>query len=212
MNQRTYILLLLLLGIVLFGLSIFLQDRLEGFIISLSEFADENPILSAQLFILFASLSILLGPFSSIPLVPPAIVIWGPFLTLLFLITGWLFGNSMAYVIGHYYGYTLIKKILGEKKVNLWIDKIENYLNFWFLFLFRLATPSETGYIFGLIRYDFGKYLIISILAETPFALAAVYGSNALLDSAFGSYLNYAWVWVFIVIIAYVLIRNKHER
>ena len=205
-RKTIYVLLLALLIVALFGSSVFLQDILQEFTATLTQFESQNPFLSAVIFIGLAIFSILLGPFTSIPLVPPAIVIWGVPTTLFFLVGGWLIGNSLAYFIGRSYGLTLVSKIVGEKKIDDWMNKIQGYLNFWLLLLFRFSTPSETGYAFGLIRYDFAKYILISFLAELPYGLLAVYASEALVSSDFRAYLNYGWAWVFAFIFGYILI------
>src|SRR3989338_11317244 len=51
--------------------------------------------------------------------------------------------------------------------------------------VFRLIMPAETGYIFGLIRYNFLRYCIVMFIAELPFAFFGVWVSDAFVDQHF---------------------------
>jgi uncharacterized membrane protein YdjX (TVP38/TMEM64 family) len=47
---------------------------------------------------------------------------------------------------------------------------------FGLILLFQLGLPSEIpGYVLGLARYSFGKYLLALALAELPYTIATVY-------------------------------------
>ena len=51
------------------------------------------------------------------------------------------------------------------------------------MLLFRLASPAEMpGYVLGAVRYGFVKYFLATFIAEFPFAVIAVYASEALID------------------------------
>jgi uncharacterized membrane protein YdjX (TVP38/TMEM64 family) len=55
--------------------------------------------------------------------------------------------------------------------------------SFGLVLLFQMAVPSEIpGYLLGLLRYHFGKYLAALALAELPYALATVYISSGFIE------------------------------
>lgn len=203
-----YILLLVLILVVLFQSSVFLQEVLRDYTDSLIGFEKTNPLLAVALFVIFAVLSVLIGPFSSFPLIPPAIAIWGLPATFGLLYLGWLIGNTAAYLIGRYFGRPLVNTVVGEIKVNNWIRSIEKKLSFAVLLLFRLATPAETGYAFGIIKYAYEKYLLICLIAELPFAILAVYASEAFSRSNISTLFGLIWVWVMVIILAFYFFRK----
>jgi len=212
-NKRIfYTVVLLLFLALLFQSSIFLQEILREFTGSLIGFEEFNPRSAMILFVLFASLSVLAGPFSSFPLVPPAVLIWGLPMTLVLLYLGWLMGNCIAYFIGRFFGRFLVDKIVGEAKVGNWINSLKAKLTFFYLLLFRIATPSETGYAFGVIHYDFAKYLIISMLAELPFVLLMVYAGEAFTRSSTYALISLVWIWAIIIFLALYFFRKASKR
>jgi len=73
--------------------------------------------------------------------------------------------------------------IVGRQKIEKWILKLESRMTFLLLLLFRLATPSETGYLFGIFRYNFWKYLLITFLSELPITFLIVYTSDAFVQN-----------------------------
>ena len=85
-------------------------------------------------------------------------------------------------------------------------------MTFPLLLLFRLAMPSETGYVFGLFRYDFCRYLLITFLAELPFAILIVYGSDAFIQTNWWSFAILFLVGVAIIALAYRLFIRRFEE
>ncbi len=211
-KKPVYLILLVLLIAAAFGSSAFLQDYLSALTDFLQEFQNQNPFVAALMFILFASLAVLLGPFSSVPLIPSAVVIWGPILTFIFLLSGWLIGNTLAYLIGRHYGLMLVTKIIGEKEVNSWINSIGKKISFFWLLLFRFVTPSETGYAFGLIKYDFKKYFLITISAEIPFGIIAIYASGEVAENGIRSLLNLSWLWAILIVAAMLTTHHLNQE
>jgi uncharacterized membrane protein YdjX (TVP38/TMEM64 family) len=60
------------------------------------------------------------------------------------------------------------------------IERYENLIPrrapFGFILLLQLALPSEVpGYLLGLMRYDFWRYVVALALAELPYAVVTVY-------------------------------------
>lgn len=173
----------ILLLALIFWSSISLQKMFYDSIGAISAFIENYKFFGIFIFILLAALSAMLSPFSSIPLVPIAIMVFGNILTAVFLIGGWLLGDIAAYFISSRAGYPLLKKLISLEKVEYYKRKIPEQSQFWMVFAFRLSLPAEiAGYTLGIIRYNFSKYVLASFLAEIPFALIAVYSSKALVD------------------------------
>lgn len=183
-RRHKYIILLVVLIAVLFGAAALFQDVFRSLTGALVEYEEAHPFLGAFLFIALGAASVMLGPFTSAPIVPFAVAVWGTPVTLGLLLVGWLLGNSIAYVIGFYLGYPIVKKIVSEPKLKKWSGFISREVHIGALLLFRLAIPSEVGYVFGVLRYEFLKYLFIVFVAELPFALIVIYAGEAIIDSS----------------------------
>ena len=168
---------------VLFSSSIYLQNLMFGGIGAFQEFALENPLLSALSFVALAGLSVLIGPFSSVPLVPFALEAWGIVWTMLLIFIGWMIGDCVSYAIGRYAGKPTVSFFVGRERLERWISALAPRMKFSLLLLFRLAMPAETGYLFGLLAYDFWNYLLIVIIAETPLVGIIVFAGDAFLVS-----------------------------
>lgn len=143
-------------------------------------YVEENKILGVAIFIALAAFSAILSPFSSVPLVPIAVMIWGSFFTFIMLFSGWLIGDVSAYLIGRFASYSLIKRLTVFEKIEHYKSQVSGKMEFWLVLLFRFAAPSEAaGYVLGVLRIYFGKYFLATFLAELPFALITVYASEA---------------------------------
>lgn len=175
--------LLILAAAFLFWSSISIQSIFYEAVISIEEYAAQNEILVVATFIVLAALSAMLSPFSSLPLVPAAIVIWGNLLTGIFLLIGWLIGEILTYIVGYYAGYPLVRQLSSFEKVKYFREKIPKKAEFLLILLFRFAMPAEIpGYVLGIARYNFGKYFLATFLAELPFAFITSYAGNALIS------------------------------
>lgn len=205
-----FALLVLILG--LYGSSSLAQGLLSDFTGLLQRYLTEHLVLGAAAFSSLAALSVLLGPFTSVPLIPSAVAVWGIPQTLTLLLVGWILGSSLAYAIGRLLGETVVKKLVGEAKLADWMGTLDRRLSFPLLLLFRLATPSETGYIFGILRYRFGRYLLLTFLAELPFALIAVYAGDAFTRSGWESFGGLILTWLLIIGGALWLFRREAGR
>ncbi|MBM3204401.1 VTT domain-containing protein [Candidatus Uhrbacteria bacterium] len=146
----------------------------------IQNFSTIHPWLAMVIFIFVAAASAMFSLFSGAPLIPIGVSLWGSVLTLILLLTGWIIGGMGAYVLGRYGAYPFIKRFLPEKKITKYRNHIPPHTEFMMIFLFRLITPAEiTGYLLGIMKYPFGRYTLITLLSEIPFAILAIYMSEA---------------------------------
>jgi uncharacterized membrane protein YdjX (TVP38/TMEM64 family) len=151
-------------------------------------YSQEHFILAALLFFLFSILSVLLGPLTSSPLVPIAVAVWGKWLTFFLLMAGWVVGGTISYFIGRSVGYVLLLRFVSREQIESWRTFISRETNFLFALLFRFAMPAETGYVFGLVRYELWKFLLVTILVEIPVAIALIFVGDALIAESFATF------------------------
>lgn len=110
-----YLFLLILLVAALYSFSAYFQTVFARFTGVLANYVNHHFLLDAGVFIGLAGLSVLLGPFTSVPLVPSAVLIWRVPKTMLMLMVGWMLGSTFAFFIGWFLGYPLVKKLSGGK-------------------------------------------------------------------------------------------------
>ncbi len=180
-NKTVYIFIAVVVLAVIVGSSVYLQGMLSELTGAFERFVKEYPFLSAILFVALASASVLIGPFSSAPIIPFAVAGWGVPLTIAFTFFGWILGDCGAYLIGRYAGRPAVSFFMGRERLSRWTAMVHPKMKFSLLLLFRFAMPAETGYLFGLFSYDFIKYLIITFLAEAPLVFLVVYAGDAFL-------------------------------
>ena len=182
-SKRWLILLLLCGALALVASSDGLHSLLLRFVTVAAELMTERPLLGAGLFVLFAAVSAMLAFFSSAVLVPVAVYTWGKALCMLALWVGWTLGGMASYGIGRSLGRPVVKSLLSSATLSRYEDRVSRHTPFGLVLLFQLALPSEVpGYLLGLARYPFGRYLVALLLAEMPYAIGTVYLGASFLD------------------------------
>jgi len=167
---------------ILFWYFTVFQEAFYDVVIFFEKYVRQNELLGLLIFLLIAILSALLSPLTNVPLIPIAVALWGVFPTMIILFVGWLIGDIIAYYIGRYIGGPLFRYIISAKRFDKWTEEIRKHTRFYMLLLLRVALPAELGYAFGIMRYPFFKYMLITFLAEIPFVLITTYASEAILE------------------------------
>lgn len=171
---------------LVFWSSVALQDLFFSSVGAVSLFVEANRFAGLAIFVVLAALSSMLSLFSSVPLVPISVMVFGDTPTIFLLLLGWVIGDTIAYLIGVAADRTLLRRLVNYEKVNYYKNKLSARSQFWMVVIFRLALPAEvTGYPLGILRYPFGKYILAVLISELPFAVLAVYSSDAFVEGRF---------------------------
>lgn len=210
--KRNLLALIIILVIAFFfWYSTNLQNAFYQVIEFLEHYTNKHLIIGSFIFLGLAALSAFISPLSSIPLVPAAILIFGKGLTFALLLLGWLIGGVIAYLIGKYAGYPFVKKFVPFKQFDRSIQNLPKRSAFWLALLFRISTPSETGYLFGILRYPFGKYFLITFLSELPIVLVSIIASEALIAKKTFLFISMIAAGFLIITLLFYFVR-KHLR
>ena len=135
-----------------------------------------RPVLGMSIFVLFGALSAMLAFFSSVVIVPVGVYVWGEPVSMLLLWVAWILGGVCAYTISRTFGRPAVRALRAGSALGRYEDALSRRTPFGFILLFQLAVPSEVpGYVLGLARYPFWKYLTALGLAELPYAVATIY-------------------------------------
>jgi uncharacterized membrane protein YdjX (TVP38/TMEM64 family) len=178
---------LLLVSLIAVLVLIASSDSLHAWVTSFLPWAETiirgRPILGASLFILLAALSAMLAFMSSAVFVPVGLYVWGKTTTMVLLWAGWVAGGVCAYAISRYLGRPVVKALVSWPALERYERRISRKAPFGLVLLFQLALPSEVpGYVLGLVRYHFWKYIAALALAELPYAVATIYLGSGFIE------------------------------
>jgi len=172
---------LLLLSIVVVGLL-----QLQWDLSALEEWIVAHRILGIAVYILFVAASVVLLPFSSLPLLPLATRIFGVWFTAILSIIGWWIGCLIAFQIARY-GRKYLEKITSLEAVDRVERKIPKDIGFAGIVILRMILPVDvTSFALGLLKnLPFSTYAIASLIGITPFAFVWSYAGGELGRGAF---------------------------
>ena len=184
--------------IAIFWSSTTVENYVQSIIGSLANYMDGGSWMSVIIFVALAVLSVMLVSFSSIWLVPVAMTLWGNLPTLVMLLLSWILGGIFSYLIGKYMGYPIVRKIVSEEKINNYSGIFSQAReSFSLIILSRFVLPSEIpGYLLGIVRYPFFKYLLATALSEIPYAFVVVYFIEAILRKNTTTFLVLGTLWL----------------
>jgi uncharacterized membrane protein YdjX (TVP38/TMEM64 family) len=166
---------LLLAILALVVLSRGVHDALLRLLVSAEAIAADHPAWAATLVVVFAALSAMLVFVSSWVVLPFAVFTWGAGPALLLLWTGWLLGGITSYSIGRFLGRPAVRRLASRTALDRYEDRVSHRAPFGLILLFQLALPSEIpGYVLGLVRYPFVRYLAALGLVELVYGIATV--------------------------------------
>ena len=127
-------------------------------------------------FIVVSALSAMLAFFSTAIVVPAAVYTWGEPLSMFLLWIGWTLGGACAYALGRGLGRPMMGWFVSVAVLERFEHRISGQVPFGLVLLFQMAVPSEIpGYLLGLVRYPFLRFMVALGIAELPFAVATVY-------------------------------------
>jgi uncharacterized membrane protein YdjX (TVP38/TMEM64 family) len=181
--QRALVLVLLVAILALIASS----DELHAWLTSILPAAEaiirSRPILGVSVFVLFAAASAMLAFVSSAAIVPVGVFVWGSTTSMLLLWAGWILGGVFAYGLSRGFGRPVVRLLRVDTALARYEDLISRRAPFGLVLLFQLAVPSEVpGYLLGLMRYRFWKYLAALALAELPYAVSTVYLGSSFIE------------------------------
>jgi uncharacterized membrane protein YdjX (TVP38/TMEM64 family) len=175
-RQRTLMLAALVAGLAVVASSAQLHGWLVGFLPEAEALIRNRPVLGVTVFVLFAAASAMLAFVSSALIVPVGVYVWGKGISTMLLLFGWILGGIVAYAVGRYLGRPAVKAITSNPLLDRYADRVSVKAPFGLVLLFQAALPSEVpGYVLGLIRYSFWKYLGALSLTELPYSVATIY-------------------------------------
>lgn len=172
---RAALLVAIVAGLIALGRSDALHRELLDVLDAAKQVIAKHPVGGPLAFLGLSALSAMLGFVSSAVLVPAAVYAWGAPVTMLLLWLGWTLGGATAYTLALVFGRPLLRWIVASAALARYQHLLDKRPAFTSVLLFQLALPSEIpGYLLGLARYPFMRYLAALMLAELPYAVGTV--------------------------------------
>ncbi len=185
-SQRYFLFILAAIAFPLVIVPFAVQDEIFAFIHWIEGFMREMPVLGAVVFFLVSAASVLVAFFSAAVIVPSAVLVWGSLGAFLLLYAGWITGGVLTYGIGRLFGKSAVRRFVRQERLARYEDAVSHRMPFWAVALLVVSVPAEIpGYLLGILRYPFWKFLLALSLAELPFALVSVYASGELLQGRY---------------------------
>jgi uncharacterized membrane protein YdjX (TVP38/TMEM64 family) len=177
----------------------------------------QHPVAGAAAFVVLAAISAMFTFVSIAIIVPAAVFAWGPAASIALLWLGWILGGTVTYGIGKFFGRPVVRWLTAGQALRRLESRIPDNAPFWLITLLQLALPSEIpGYVLGLVRYPFARYLLALGLAELPYTFATVYLGASFVEGRVGLILiTGALIALLSLITFYALrrtMRNAHAR
>lgn len=168
-----------------------------------------HPLVGAAIYIALLATSVVLLPFSSLPLLPLAARIFGVWLTALLSIVGWWIGCLIAFQIARL-GRKYLEKITSLEAVDRLERKIPPDIGFAGIVILRMILPVDvTSFALGLLKnLPFSTYAIASLIGIIPFAFVWSYAGGELERGAF---LSSALIFIAMTV-AVLVIRRLWQR
>lgn len=213
MWRRAAILILLCAVLAALAASDTLHEALLGVLAAAQDTIAHHSMLGAALFVAFAALSAMLAFVSAAAIVPVAIVTWDAPLSILLLWAGWILGGICSYGTGRWLGRPALRWLIADATVLRWESRIQRSASFGLVLLLQLALPSEIpGYLLGLARFSFWRYLLALGLAELPYALATVFIGAGFIERRSGMVLGTGLVIVILSVGTFYALRSRLLR
>ena len=163
------------------------SDVLHTWLVEWAHWAEtiirDRAVLGKILFVVFAATSAMAAFVSSALVVPVAVLAWGKAVSMLLLWVGWTLGGCCAYALSRYLGRRVARWAISESVIATYEKLVPRDAPFGLILLFQTALPSEVpGYLLGLARYPFRKYLAALMISELPYAVATIYLGEGFLE------------------------------
>ncbi len=171
-EKAKYFLELILIIAIFLIVSYIVQSNLDFFKMFLG-----NGFLGVIIYILLVQLAIVFVPLNSIPLVPIASNIWGPFNTSLINIFSWTLGSTIVFLISRKWGVSIIGKLISLKDLHKIENKLPKENKFWSIVFLRMVVPVDIlSYALGLFsNIKFRSYFLATFIGVIPFAFIFAY-------------------------------------
>lgn len=169
-----------------------------------------EPILGPVIFVVFAAISAMLAFLSVVVIVPVAVLAWGEPASLLLLWAGWILGGILSYVLARLPGRAIVGWLAPDETLLRLESRLGKRTSFGLVILLQLALPSEIpGYLLGLLRYSFWRYVLAVSIAELPYAIATIVLGTSFIERRLGPIIGLGLALIVLGVLAFQVLRRR---
>lgn len=147
----------------------------------LESWIGQHPVTGAGIYVAVVAASVVLLPFSSLPLLPLATQIYGVVMAALLSAAGWWAGSLIAFQIARL-GRRYLERITPMEAIDRIEEKIPDDIGFGGIVVLRMILPVDVvSFALGLLkRLRFRTYAVASLIGILPFAFVLSYAGGQL--------------------------------
>jgi len=185
-SQHTAHVIIVVAGVALVALGVW---QWEWNTLWLESWIGQHPVLGAGIYVVFLVASVVLLPFSSLPLLPLAMRSYGLVLTALLSAAGWWVGCLIAFQIARL-GRRYVERMTSLEAVDRLERKVPEDVGFGGIVVLRMILPVDVvSFALGFLkRLRFRTYAVASLVGILPFAFVWSYAGGQLAASRFLSF------------------------
>lgn len=127
-------------------------------------------------YFIITALTAFIPSLTTLPVVATATFIWGPWVAGIFAILGWTIGSIIEYSIA-YFAISSFGSKIDNSALDRKIERVRESAKLWPMIVARLFAPP---FVFGLVRINAKKFILVSFLVYIPLAAAGVTGGQLL--------------------------------
>ncbi len=135
----------------------------------LRSFVQNSPVVGVFIYLVLGMFDAVIAPGSTLPLVPLAGKLWGPWWGALLTIGGWTWGSTVAFFLADKFGQPVVRHLVSQKKLLAVKGYIPHNL-FWGVVMVRLVLPLDvTSYAIGLFtNMRYADYIGATVIGVAP--------------------------------------------
>ncbi|PIT88921.1 MAG: hypothetical protein COU27_03090 [Candidatus Levybacteria bacterium CG10_big_fil_rev_8_21_14_0_10_36_7] len=175
-SVSVFIIIVLVLLLVLFT---YWQEPIEYLKMVVGRHSFWGPIA----YIVLALTSVVLAPFTIVPLIPVASAVFGPLEAAIYSVVGWGAGGIIAFLIARHVGRPILAKFISLESIKKFEDYIPKEVEFLYVFVLRMIIPVDgLSYALGLFStINLWKYSLATVLGILPMSFVFSYAGGALI-------------------------------
>jgi uncharacterized membrane protein YdjX (TVP38/TMEM64 family) len=157
--------------VAMFALALLLARRFDA---PLRELLAEHAVLSIAVFVATSALAVLLPLLTNLPILPLAVLAWGPWWSAALLLLGWIAGAMLSFSLGRYARESILRyfpSVSRHADIDRLIHPRHRLLS---LVLLRMTFPVDVlSYALGLFSRatTLSEVALSTALGAAPFAL-----------------------------------------